>query len=175
MDERSEPRPTASWVALRAVVWSSLFAGTVAGYVPWRFFGADPARIRPAEPLTVAGLAVLAAGAGLALWCTVEFVRSGRGTPAPIDPPRELVVRGPYRLVRNPMYVGMLLILCGEALIFRSLPLLGWAVAWWGLIHLLVVGYEEPTLHGKFGEAYERYTRRVGRWMPSFARRGERD
>jgi protein-S-isoprenylcysteine O-methyltransferase Ste14 len=161
-------------VALRAVLWSTIFVGTVAGYIPWRFFGFDPERIRLDAPATLLGLGVGVAGAALALACILEFVRTGLGTPAPMDPPRELVARGPYRLVRNPMYVGMFILLCGEALLVRSLPLLGYAIGWLVFIHLVVVGYEEPTLRAKFGDSYERYTARVRRWWPSLRRSDER-
>jgi protein-S-isoprenylcysteine O-methyltransferase Ste14 len=153
------------WVALRAVLWSVLFAGTVGGYVPWRFFGVTPGSIRPATPTGVAGLVLFAAGAAV-LACIGEFVTRGRGTPAPMDPPRALVVHGPYRVVRNPMYTGMVLALLGELGLAPSWGLAAYIVAWWSMIHLLVVLYEEPTLRQKFGAAYERYTHEVGRWWP---------
>ena len=164
-------RGASPWVVLRAVVWSALFVGTVAGYVPWRFFGFDPGRVRLDSLGAVLGLLVMAAGAALALACVMEFVRTGLGTPAPVDPPRALVLRGPYRFVRNPMYVGMFTLLCGEALLARSLPLLGYAVGWLALIHLVVVTYEEPTLRRQFGGEYEAYCRQVPRWVPRFGRR----
>jgi len=175
MEPRPEPRGASPWVALRALLWSAIFVGTVAGYVPWRFFGFVPGRIRLASVTGGLGLLLVAAGGLLALACVTEFVRTGLGTPAPMDPPRELVARGPYRYVRNPMYVGVFTVLCGEALLVRSYALLGWAVAWLAIIHLVVVVYEEPTLKAKFGASYERYTRRVGRWWPTFRARDAED
>ena len=72
---------------------------------------------------------------------------------APVDPPRHLVVRGLYRYVRNPMYVGVIAILLGEALLFGSLTLLWYAAAFFAVAHLFVVLYEEPALRGQFGES----------------------
>jgi protein-S-isoprenylcysteine O-methyltransferase Ste14 len=96
----------------------------------------------------VAGMAVGASGAILALWCILTFAVIGRGTPAPFDPPRELVVVGPYRLVRNPMYLGAALALLGAALFYQSWALLAYCVAFALVTHLFVVAYEEPTLRG---------------------------
>ena len=106
------------------------------------------------------------AGGALALWCIVTFALVGRGTPAPFDPPRRLVVQGPYRYVRNPMYVGALLALCGGALFYRSIPLVGYAALFLLATHVFVVGYEEPTLGRLFGAEYDEYRERVGRWLP---------
>jgi protein-S-isoprenylcysteine O-methyltransferase Ste14 len=92
----------------------------------------------------------------------------GRGTLAPFDPPERLVVRGLYRYMRNPMYVGVLIMLLGEALFFESLALLWYAVIWFGVINVVVVAYEEPTLRGDFGESYDLYCRTVHRWVPTF-------
>ena len=154
------------WVALRALVWSTLFAGTVAVWIPWRYFDVTLARMRPTGPIGVVGLGVLAAGVVLMLTCIGEFALRGRGTPFPADPPRELVVHGPYRVVRNPMYVGMVLTLLGELMLAFSWGLAGYLATWFTIIHLVVVLYEEPVLRGKFGDSYERYTREVGRWWP---------
>lgn len=160
------------WVALRAVVWSMLFVAAVAVYFPAQFFGVtlDPARL--GTPHGVLGVVGIAAGATLMLACVTQFVTSGRGTPMPVDPPRELVVRGPYRFVRNPMYLGMVLTLLGELALEFSWGFVTYIVGWFAFIHLLVVFYEEPTLRAKFGAAYERYTREVGRWWPKRAPRG---
>jgi protein-S-isoprenylcysteine O-methyltransferase Ste14 len=123
--------------------------------------------VRPAElgAIEVAGLVVGAAGGALALWCILTFAFVGKGTPAPFDPPRQLVVRGPYRFVRNPMYLGAALAVCGAALFYRSIPLLAYAGLFLLATHLFVVGYEEPTLARTFGADYEAYRARVGRWL----------
>ncbi|HTT69313.1 MAG TPA: isoprenylcysteine carboxylmethyltransferase family protein [Gemmatimonadales bacterium] len=126
----------------------------------------------PGGVLGVAGVVAGAAGAGLAVWCVLTFALVGKGTPAPFDPPRRLVARGPYGVVRNPMYVGAGLALAGAALVYRSVALLGFAAAFLVVCHLFVLVYEEPTLRRMFGGEYQDYCNRVGRWWPRrFARR----
>jgi protein-S-isoprenylcysteine O-methyltransferase Ste14 len=110
------------------------------------------------------GLIVLAHGALFGL--LVDFVRVGHGTQAPLDPPRELVLRGLYRCVRNPMYLVYVMIVLGEALLYRSPALLAYALAFWLLTHTYVVIREEPALARRFGPSYTEYCRRVGRWLP---------
>lgn len=113
------------------------------------------------------GLLLIAGGAALYLTCAFwAFARLGQGTPAPFDPPRRLVVAGPYRLVRNPMYWGVGSIVMGEAILFHSLPLLETAAGFLIATHLFVILYEEPTLRRKFGAEYEEYCRNVPRWGP---------
>jgi len=107
-----------------------------------------------------------AGGAALALWCIATFVVIGRGTPAPFDPPRSLVVAGPYRFVRNPMYLGAGFALAGAALFYESSALLGYCVAFGFVMYLFVVVYEEPALRATFGAPYVRYCERVQRWWP---------
>jgi protein-S-isoprenylcysteine O-methyltransferase Ste14 len=119
----------------------------------------------------VAGLVIGTLGAVLALWCVFTFAFVGRGTPAPFDPPRRLVERGPYRLLRNPMYVGATLALAGAALLYRSLALLGFCALFLAVCHLFVVLYEEPALRHRFGEEYAAYCARVRRWGPSSSTR----
>jgi protein-S-isoprenylcysteine O-methyltransferase Ste14 len=105
-------------------------------------------------------------GAALALWCVVTFVFVGRGTPAPFDPPRRLVVAGPYRYVRNPMYLGAGLALSGAALFYLSMGLLSYALIFLLTMHLFMVWYEEPALTALFGIEYKTYCREVRRWLP---------
>jgi protein-S-isoprenylcysteine O-methyltransferase Ste14 len=119
-----------------------------------------------AGAIAIAALVVGAAGAGLALWCVLTFALVGKGTPAPFDPPRRLVVRGPYRMVRNPMYLGATLALAAAALFYRSPALLGFTGFFLLATHLFVLWYEEPTLHQNFGEEYDAYRREVRRWWP---------
>ena len=106
----------------------------------------------------MAGAILGAAGAALALACIVTFVFVGKGTPAPFDPPRRLVMRGPYRLVRNPMYIGATLALAGAALFYRSLSLLSYAAVFLLVTHGFVVLYEEPTLQSDLRRATTRPT-----------------
>ena len=102
----------------------------------------------------------------LALSCVLTFAFIGKGTPAPFDPPRRLVVQGPYRIVRNPMYMGAGMALGGAALFYRSSALAAYVVLFLLVTHLFVVWYEEPTLRGLFGAEYDAYCRRVRRWGP---------
>src|SRR5262245_44515966 len=113
-----------------------------------------------------AGLLLLAVGLGIYLWCAWEFITKGQGTPAPYDPPRFLVKGGLYRFTRNPMYVGMTTILFGEACFFKSTALLVYALILLLGFHLRIIYYEEPTLRRLFGEAFEKYCKRVPRWIP---------
>jgi protein-S-isoprenylcysteine O-methyltransferase Ste14 len=151
-----------------------LLPGVFAGYVPWRFFGLSLVHLDFDKPAQLLGLLCLGAGVGLLATCVWEFARSGRGTLAPMDPPRKLVVRGLYRYVRNPMYLSVTLIVLGEALIAQSWPLLLYWAVWFVAANLFVIGYEEPSLRRRFGGSYEEYVQRVGRWLPRFRPRSAR-
>jgi protein-S-isoprenylcysteine O-methyltransferase Ste14 len=113
-------------------------------------------------------LVPIATGAGMLLWCILDFARFGQGTVAPVDPPKLLVIRGLYRYVRNPMYVAVTTILLGEYLLFDSAGLLFNALGFLGCTHCFVVYYEEPNLLRRFGESYVHYRQHVHRWLPSF-------
>jgi protein-S-isoprenylcysteine O-methyltransferase Ste14 len=113
-----------------------------------------------------AGLLVTAAGAALAVTCVLTFALVGHGTPAPFDPPRRLVVRGPYAWVRNPMYLGAGLVLGGAALYYQSIALASFWLAFVATTVLFVHLYEEPALRRQFGAEYEAYCAAVHRWWP---------
>lgn len=130
--------------------------------------------IRPIGRAGYFGLFPIAAGAALYLWCAWDFATAGRGTPAPVDPPKVLIARGLYRFTRNPMYVGVLSVLLGEALLFSSPALLGYTGAVFLLFHLFIVFYEEPALGRQFGENYRTYRAAVPRWLPNFNNSAER-
>ena len=100
-----------------------------------------------------------------AIW---GFAAIGRGTPAPFDPPRHLVMQGIFRYVRNPIYVGSCLIVVSEAILLQALtlPVIFWLAVVFAAVHLLVVLYEEPVLKKKFGAEYEQYLKHVPRWIP---------
>ncbi len=151
---------------IRALTYASLFIGFVLVFVPARVLewsGVVRPEIGAAQ---IVGSAATMAGGVLALWCVLTFALAGKGTPAPFDPPRRLVVRGPYRFVRNPMYIGAGLALAGASLFFESLALAGYMVLFFIVTHLFVRYYEEPTLRTTFGEEYEVYCSGVGRWLP---------
>jgi protein-S-isoprenylcysteine O-methyltransferase Ste14 len=154
-------------IIARAVTYASLFIGFMFIYLParllsWTGIGRPEAAGWP----QVAGVLIGSIGAVAALSCVWAFVMIGKGTPAPFDPPRRLVVRGPYRFVRNPMYLGAGLALAGAALFYVSAPLLVYAVLFLLAAHCFVVYYEEPTLRRSFGPDYESYCQRVSRWWP---------
>jgi protein-S-isoprenylcysteine O-methyltransferase Ste14 len=111
-----------------------------------------------------AGIVLMLPGAVLGFWCAGEFITRGRGTPAPFDAPRQFVAAGPYRFVRNPMYVGGVTFLVGFGLYARSISILILALVLLLVAHLFVVFYEEPTLKKHFGASYEAYCRDVHRW-----------
>ena len=156
------------FVFARAVKWAALFIGFVLIYLPGRLLSWTGI-VRPAAIAVpqVAGMVIGAAGAAVALWCIFTFATIGKGTPAPFDPPRRLVIRGPYRFVRNPMYIGAGLALASAALFYESLPLLGYAAVFFLATHVFVLLYEEPTLRRTFGQEYEAYCRQVRRWWPN--------
>jgi protein-S-isoprenylcysteine O-methyltransferase Ste14 len=156
------------FVLVRSVTYAALFIGLVLIYVPARVLSGSGI-VRPAtiEVQQVAGMVIGAAGGAVALWCIITFASIGKGTPAPFDPPRRLVIQGPYRFVRNPMYIGAGLALTSAALFYESLPLLGYAVLFFLATHVFVVWYEEPTLRQTFGQEYEAYCGQVRRWWPS--------
>ena len=156
------------FVLVRAVTYATLFIGLVLIYLPARVLSWSGI-VRPTaiEAPQVAGMVIGAAGGAVALWCIFTFAAIGKGTPAPFDPPRQLVIQGPYRFVRNPMYIGAGLALAGAALFYESLPLLGYAGLFLVATHLFVVCYEEPRLRRTFGLEYEAYCSEVRRWWPS--------
>jgi len=152
---------------LETIVFTVLVPGTVAFWLPRIIL--DSARLRPPASWSVAQFAALVPlglGAAIYLRCVWEFAKRGRGIPAPIDHPKELVVTGLYRYVRNPMYLGVLLFLLGEALFLQYRDFLLYTLGWLVFVHLNVLFYEEPNLKRKFGRSYERYTQAVGRWAP---------
>ena len=155
-------------VFLRNLLFTIVVPGAGAVLMPWwvlRRFDAT------AAVATWPALVVVAAGIALYLWCVFMFAVVGRGTPGPWDAPKRVVAAGPYRWVRNPIYLAALLVVLGEAWLFLSLPLLVYAVAMAVLFHLFVIGYEEPTLGRRFGDTYLDYRRRVPRWLPRIPRR----
>ena len=118
------------------------------------------------EWVQVPGLVIAIFGAAVALWCIGAFALVGRGTPAPFDPPREFVAVGPYRYVRNPMYLGAAAVILGAGLMLRSPSAVAVALFFVALAHVFVRLYEEPTLEQRFGESYLRYKTSVNRWLP---------
>ena len=159
------------FIALRAVVYGSGFV-FLWGWLALSAVRLDRAAGRTladALVLRIAGLALVVAGGLLALTCAGLFVARGDGTPAPFDAPKRFVASGPYRFVRNPMYVGAVTLLIGFAL-FRDAPsVLGVAFAAFFFSNLFVIFVEEPGLESRFGESYRVYKRATNRWVPRLA------
>ncbi len=99
------------------------------------------------------------------LWCIISFAVKGRGTLSPVDPTKKLVISGLYYFSRNPMYVGVILILIGEAIFFQSNNLWGYLLFVFVLFHVFVIYVEEPRLKKDFGEEYDMYCQNVRRWI----------
>lgn len=151
-----------TWVG--TLVFLVVTPGTVAGLVPWLILGAQYPQL--SWPMATVGAVLVVAGVVLLLDAFVRFAHQGRGTPAPIAPTRELVVTGPYRFVRNPMYLAVLAIIVGQALAFLSWPVALYGLAVLAAVTVFVVTYEEPTLTEQFGDSYRRYLTAVPRWLP---------
>ena len=150
--------------ALKSLIFLIIAPGMVAGYIPLVLLRRGP----QVETGLLAYLAIplWIIGGVILLWSFWNFLKEGRGTPAPIDPPKELVVAGFYRYVRNPMYFGVLMMLIGHFLWFGFWWLLAYTAFAFLITHLFVTSYEEPTLKKKFGAAYEDYLKKVPRWIP---------
>lgn len=155
-------------LALRNVLFTLIVPGAGAVGIPWWIL-TNSGQTVPVAPLAVG---VIGVGAALYLWCLWLFATVGRGTPGPWDAPRRVVAVGPYRWVRDPIYLAALTVVVGEAWLFISLPLLVYAAAMAVTVHLFVLGYEEPTLERRFGPTYAAYRQSVPRWVPRPPRRG---
>ena len=148
---------------LKNLVFTLVVPGTVAVYLPWLL-----TRGQSIGPLgyVMASSALILFGAMTYLWGLWVFAAHGQGTPAPIDAPKRLVSGGPYRYTRNPLYVGVLAVILGWAVLFQAASLLLYAMSVGLAFHLFIVLYEEPHLRRTFGAEYENYCGRVGRWLP---------
>jgi protein-S-isoprenylcysteine O-methyltransferase Ste14 len=158
--------PRALVPILNTILFTIFVPGTVAGYIPYRL--ADRFSHRTSGPLEWLGIVVIALGTAIYFRCAWEFAVRGLGTPAPIAPTKFLVTTALHRYIRNPMYVGVALVIVGEGAWFRSLHVLEYAALMLTAAHTFVVLYEEPTLRRQFGESYEQYWRTVPRWIPQF-------
>jgi protein-S-isoprenylcysteine O-methyltransferase Ste14 len=152
-------------LALRSLAVLVLIPGTVAVFVPLQILqSSGPIGWPGLTAISALPLCLMLFGFSILLLCVWDFFALGKGTLAPFDPPKHLVVGGLYRFTRNPMYNGVLAALVGEAWLFRSTALLEYAGAVFVLFHLFVVAYEEPALVSQFGERYRLYRRAVPRW-----------
>jgi protein-S-isoprenylcysteine O-methyltransferase Ste14 len=153
-----------SRAAWGSVLFFLVAPGVMGGVVPWLLSAGydDPA----ASSYVTLGLVLVVLGVVVLVACFVQFVREGRGTPAPVAPTQELVVGGIYRWVRNPMYLAVAAIIGGQAVAFTSGALLVWLLVFLAAVVSFVVGYEQPTLCDTYGESYEAYRAAVPGWWP---------
>ena len=156
---------------VRSAIFASLFIWLVMWLLP-RWIGISGDLHAPeADPLRWIGLVPFVGGCILMLTCVWRFSTTGEGTPMPLDPPRKFVAVGPYRYVRNPMYLGMASALIGEAILFAGraslVRIIGCGITLIVIIMLFVFFYEEPALRRRFGFEYEAYCRKVNRWLPT--------
>ena len=160
--------------AIKTLLWSIIVAGSVTVLVPSLLLAPrfDSFRVSLSY-FRFFGLVPIVIGVTLYIWCAWCFTFIGKGTPAPFDPPRKLVVKGAYQYVRNPIYVFVALALLGETILLETTIILLYAAVVVAVFHFWVLVYEEPTLKRKFGESYERYCERVSRWLPGFRYRPE--
>ncbi|MGH7198707.1 MAG: methyltransferase family protein [Candidatus Omnitrophota bacterium] len=154
-------------LVVRTLLFVSIIHGFFLAVLPalllWTGFGLFR---YPSENIRLIGVFLAVTGINIYASTVYDFIATGRGTPAAWDSPAVFVRKGFYRFVRNPMYVGMFLILAGEAVFFGSLLLWVYAAVLWLCFHLFVVFYEEPALKKKFGQTYETYLKEVPRWVP---------
>ncbi|HUF11188.1 MAG TPA: isoprenylcysteine carboxylmethyltransferase family protein [Rhodothermales bacterium] len=154
------------WTGFRAAVYATAF------FAGWYYVAISVQPLdsliglRPPKWIFLLGLWIVGLGGILALVCVSTFVHRGRGTPAPFDPPRKFVAAGPYRVVRNPMYIGGLMVFLGFGMVERSVAIMLLAVIVSMGFHFFVVLVEEPVLERRFGDSYRRYKQSVGRWIP---------
>ena len=150
--------------AAGSVVFLVIAPGTMAVLIPYLLTGYEAGDVwLPAQAL---GAALAAAGAAVLLEAFARFALQGLGTPAPAAPTERLVVTGLYRRVRNPMYVAVTATILGQWLLLGRPVLLAWALVFLATTYAFVRGYEEPTLHARYGEEYERYREAVPGWWP---------
>lgn len=153
---------------LKNLLFTLIVPGTGGVYVPLLLAqGLLPA----SGMMFLFALALFLMGGAIYAWCVWNFAAFGRGTPAPLDPPKKLVVRGLYRYTRNPIYLGALTVLLGWNVMFGGTGLLIYTLCVAIGFHLFVVLYEEPHLAQQFGVEYSLYCEKVGRWLPRFRRR----
>lgn len=153
---------------LKNLLFTFVVPGTVAVLVPRLI--ASLVHVSPDPPLVLA-FVLFASGGGTYAWCVWDFASFGRGTPAPIDAPKKLVIRGLYRFTRNPMYLGVLTVILAWGVYFQAAALAAYAAIVAACFHLFVVLYEEPHLEREFGDEYVSYRSEVGRWLPTTPRK----
>lgn len=155
--------------ALKTIIATIVVPGAACVLAPYLILKASLVSLAPQfNLLQLIAILVALFGLSMMIWVSTAFVRHGRGTPIPFDPPTQLVRQGLYKYVRNPMYLGAFLVLTAESVYFRSLWILLYTVCLWIVLHTFIVVIEEPQLKRRFGGAYEEYLELVPRWIPRF-------
>jgi protein-S-isoprenylcysteine O-methyltransferase Ste14 len=155
-------------IILKTLIFAIFVPGSVVLLFPYILFTYFPALDSPLGKIRFVGFVPIITGGILCLQCAWDFAVVGKGTPAPIDPPKEIVVVGFYSYIRNPMYLGIIFILLGQAIVYESIDVFIYCCLIFILFHVFVVYYEEPALHRQFGGKYEAYIQKVPRWFPDF-------
>lgn len=152
---------------IRNLIFTILQPGIVAGLIPFLILGdkANDLFLQPFQLAQYSGAIIFLAGFVIMLSCIISFAVKGRGTLSPADPTKKLVISGLYKYSRNPMYVGVTLILIGEAIFFQSVGLWIYALFIFTAFNIFIMFFEEPRLRNDFGEEYSRYCGKVGRWI----------
>ncbi len=159
------------WALFKTLVFTIFVPAIVGVWVPYRIGDSGDLRkiLEDSSQLRlVVGAVFFLVGAAVYLWCAWDFAVKGLGTPAPIDEPKKLIVTGPYRFVRNPMYVGVACLISAQAIICASRSVFCYLIFFLLCVHLFVLLYEEPHLRRIFAGQYEDYCRHVPRWLPRF-------
>ena len=152
---------------LKNLLFTLVVPGTVGVFLPLKIAEGYSSA---SGSLFAIGCAFFAIATSIYLWCVWDFAVFGRGTPAPIDPPKKLIVRGLYRYTRNPMYLGVLTAILGWAIFFRGTSLVIYAMAVGTCCHLFIVFYEEPHLQRKFGTEYDDYRAQASKTLAAASR-----
>jgi protein-S-isoprenylcysteine O-methyltransferase Ste14 len=148
---------------LKTIIFTLLIPGTVAVIIPLSII--QGAEIGGTYSM-LCGLLLMSIGVVIYAWCAWDFIVFGKGTPAPIDAPKHLVIRGLYHYSRNPMYVGVLFFISGWTLLYTVPLMIVYGLCVVACFQLFVVFYEEPMLEKLFGSEYEEYSLSVNRWLP---------
>lgn len=155
------------WLFIKNLIFTIIVPGTVAGYIPYRIIRGQRHSFSVSwDVLQFSAVFLMLIGAAIYFWCLWDFAVTGRGTPAPIDAPKRLVVKGLYRYVRNPMYIGVLFVILSWAGLYHSHGVLLYALLMCVIFHGVVILIEEPILRRQFDESYKIYCKEVRRWVP---------
>lgn len=152
---------------IKNLIFTVFVPGTVAAYIPYRIIkNLHSSLAIHWELLKFISVIFIFVGVAIYFSCLLHFALTGHGTPAPIDAPKRLVIKGLYCYVRNPMYVGVIVVILGWALLYNSFSVFQYAILMWIIFHIVIIFIEEPTLRRQFGEPYKSYCSKVRRWIP---------